>query len=151
MTVSIKRPVAAILALVYISTIGCAGTTKLNRDDLAEPPQADTYHVSTRDGRKLDFIALHLEDDWLVGTVRHTDTEANGEGAESRTSVTNRYEEVRIPYADVTEVTADKGDGGPSGLLLAGGAIVAGAVAFLLLSGGSQTQTTSGGGGGKGL
>jgi len=151
MTVSIKRPIAAILALVYVSTIGCAGTTKLDREDLAEPPEADTYHVSTRDGRKLDFIALHLEDDWLVGTVRHTSTQANGTGSDGRTSETNRYEEVRIPYADVTQVEADKGNGGPSGLLLAGGAIVAGAVAFLLLSGSSQTQTTGGGGGGKGL
>ena len=150
MTVSIRRPVATILALAYVCSMGCAGTTKLDREDLAEPPQADTYHVATRDGRKLDFIALHMEDDWLVGTVRHTSTEATGVGADSRQSVTNRYEEVRVPWADVTQVEADKGKGGPSGLLLAGGAIVAGAVAFLLLSGGSQTQT-GGGGGGKGL
>jgi len=122
----------------------------LDREDLAEPPEADTYHVSTRDGRKLDFIALHLEDDWLVGTVRHTSTEATGAKEESRESVTNRYEEVRIPWADVTEVEAAKNNGGPSGLLLAGGAIVVGAVAFLLLSGNSQPQNT-GGGGGKGL
>ena len=150
MTVSIRRPVATILALAYACSVGCAGTTKLDREDLAEPPQAETYHVSTRDGRKLDFIALHLEDDWLVGTVRHTSTEATGVGAESRESVTNRYEEVRVPWVDVTQVEAEKGKGGPSGFLLAGGAIVAGAVAFLLLSGGSQTQNT-GGGGGKGL
>jgi hypothetical protein len=148
MTVTIRRPVAAFLALAYICSLGCAGTTKLDREDLAEPPQADTYHVSTRDGRNLDFIALHLEDDWLVGTVRHTSTEVTGESAARRTSVTNRYEEVRIPWADVTQVEAEKGDGGPSGLLLVGGAIVAGAVAFLLLSGGTST-TTSGGGGGK--
>jgi len=81
--------------------------------------------------------------------VRQTSTESSGAGPESRTSVTNRYEEVRIPWADVTQVEADKGNGGPSGLLLAGGAIVAGAVAFLLLSGGNQTETTGGGGGGK--
>ena len=149
MTVTVQRPVAAILALAFMCSLGCAGTTKLNREDLAEPPQADTYQVSTRDGRKLDFIALHLEDDWLVGTVRQTSTESSGAGPESRTSVTNRYEEVRIPWADVTQVEADKGNGGPSGLLLAGGAIVAGAVAFLLLSGGNQTETTGGGGGGK--
>jgi hypothetical protein len=151
MTVSIRRSVAAILALAYLCSLGCAGTTKLDREDLAEPPQAETYHVSTRDGRNLDFIALHMEDDWLVGTVRQTSTESSGDGTDSRTSVTNRYEEVRIPWTDVTQVEADKGNGGPSGLLLAGGAIVAGAVAFLLLSGGSQTQTTGGGGGGKGL
>ena len=151
MTVTIQRPVAACLALVYLSScsLGCAGTTKLDREDLAEPPQADVYHVSTRDGRKLDFIALHLENDWLIGTVRRTSSEVTGEGEASRTSVTNRYEEVRVPWGDVTQVEADTGEGGPSGLLLAGGAIVAGAVAFLLLTGSSST--TPSGGGGKGL
>jgi hypothetical protein len=151
MTVSIRRPVATILALAYACSMGCAGTTKLDREDLAEPPQAETYHVSTRDGRKLEFIALHLEDDWLVGTVRHTSTEAMGAGAESRESVTNRYEEVRVPWGDVTQVEADKANGGPSGLLLAGGAIVVGAVAFLLLSGTAKNEDTGGSGGGKGF
>ena len=53
--------------------------------------------MSTRDGRKLDFIALHLEEDWLVGTVRHTSTQATGLERRVSESVTNRYEEVRVP------------------------------------------------------
>lgn len=150
MNVTLRRPVAALLITTLLWVSGCAGTTKLNKEDLAEPPDAETYRVSMRDGRNLDFIALHLEEEWLVGTVRQTATESSGEGDASRSSVTNRYEEVRVPWSDVMLVEADTGGGGPSGLLLAGGAIVAGAVAFLLLSQGSD-DTPDTGGGGKGF
>jgi hypothetical protein len=149
MTVTVRRPIALMLAFAVLFMFGCAGTTQLDREDLADPPQAETYHVSTRDGHKLDFIALHMEEDSLVGTVRHTSTEVTGEGAAQRTSVTNRYEEMRIPWSDVVRVDADTKHGGSASLLLAGGAIVAGAVAFLLLSGNSGTEPTGGGGGGK--
>ena len=149
MTVTFRRPIAAMLAFALLCVFGCAGTTQLDREDLADPPEAETYHVSTRDGHKLDFIALHMEEESLVGTVRHTATEVTGEGANQRTSVTNRYEEMRIPWSDVIRVDADTKHGGSSSLLLAGGAIVVGAAAFLLLSGNSGTQPTTGGGGGK--
>ncbi|HET9234596.1 MAG TPA: hypothetical protein VFP10_10685 [Candidatus Eisenbacteria bacterium] len=150
MNITVRRPVAALLVFTLLCACGCAGTTKLDREDLAAPPEAETYRVSMRDGRNLDFIALHMEEDWLVGTVRHTSAESTGEGDASRSSVTNRYEEVRVPWSDVTLVEADTGRGGPSGLLLAGGAIVAGAVAFLLLSqSGDDNPDTGGGGGGK--
>jgi len=149
MTVIPRRPVAVLLVFTVFWACGCAGTTKLDREGLAEPPEAETYRVSMRDGRDLDFIALHLEDDWLVGTVRHTSAETTGVGDSSRSSVTNRYEEVRVPWAEVSQVEAETGRGGPPSLLLAGGAIVAGAVAFLLLSGGTETENSGGGGGGK--
>ena len=142
-----RRPVAAVLILTLLCVSGCASTTKLSKEDLAAPPDAETYRVSTRDGRNLDFIALHLEEDWLVGTVRHTSAQSMGEGDATRSSVTNRYEEVRVPWSDVVLVEADTGGGGPSGLLLAGGAIVAGAAAFLLLSQGSDDNPDTGGGG----
>lgn len=141
-----RRPVAAVLVTLLCAS-GCASTTKLDKEDLAAPPEAETYRVSMRDGRNLDFIALHLEEDWLVGTVRHTSAESTGEGDAARSSITNRYEEVRVPWSDVVLVEADTGKGGPSGLLLAGGAIVAGAAAFLLLSQGSDDNPDTGGGG----
>ena len=149
MTVTVRRPIAAFMAFAFVCSFGCAGTTQLDRADLVDPPQADVYHVSTRDGHILDFIACHMEEDSLVGTVRHTETQMTGEGAAARTSVTNRYEEVKIPWSDVVRVEANTKHGGSAELLLAGGAIVVGAVAFLLLSGGTDTQPTTGGGGGK--
>jgi hypothetical protein len=91
-----------------------------------------------------------MEEENVVGTVRRTRTEVVGEGEAQRTNVTNRYEEVQVPWADVAMVEAVGKEGGSSGVLLIGGAIAIGAAVFLLLSGGGDTTPTSGGGG-KGM
>jgi hypothetical protein len=146
-----RRLTAVILAWVLLVTAGCAGgPTRLDREDLLDPPAAKTYRVTTRDGRTLAFIALHMEEDSLVGTVRRTASETVGEGETQRTNVTNRYEEARLPWADVALVEAVGTKGGPSGILLVGGAIALGAAVFLLLNGGSDPPP-DGGGGGKGM
>jgi hypothetical protein len=143
----VRRPVAFVLAIcLTISTGGAGGRTALDRADLLDPDPAQSYLVTTKDGRELTFISLHLEGDWLVGTVRITTSEVEGEGEDARTSVTNRYEEMRLPWSEVAGVEADVGKKGGSGFLLAGGAIVVGVAAFLLLTGGSDDEPTDNGG-----
>ena len=151
MNSGVRRGISAVLAAALLGTAACAGgPTRLDREDLLDPPAANAYVVTTNAGQRLTFISLHLENDDLLGTVRRTSTQTVGEGETQRENVTNRYEELRIPWAEVASVEAEGGKSGPSGVLLAGGAIVLGAAAFLLLTGGS-TETADGGGGGKGF
>jgi hypothetical protein len=94
----------------------------------------------------LTFISLHMEGDTLVGTRRITQSQAVGEGDAQREQVTNRYEESRVPWADVDRVEAVGVDKRGSGVLLAGGAIALGVAAFLILSSGNEDTPTDDGG-----
>ena len=143
----VRRPIALALAICLTVSSGCAGgRTVLDKEDLLDPDPAHSYMVTTNDGRELTFISLYLEGDWLVGTVRITTSEVEGEGEDARTSVTNRYEEIRLPWSEVAHVEAEGGKKGGSGFLLAGAAIVVGVAAFLLFTGGSDDEPTDNGG-----
>lgn len=147
----LRQGTALGLALLLAAGSGCgAGTTVLRAQDLADPPPAKSYRVITKDGRALTFIALHLEGDDLVGTVRITETATEGEGENARAVVTNRYQETSIPWKDVERVEAEGKQGKDPAFYVAAGAVIVGAVAFLLLSGGGGNTDTGGGGGGKG-
>jgi hypothetical protein len=132
---------AALLAL----PTGCAGGRHaLDRGDLDDPVQARFYEVTTRDGQVLTFVSLHTEGDWLEGTVRIRSTETSGEGEALRTSVTNRYQEARIPWAEVQRVEAIGVQKKSPGFLLAASAVAVGVLAFLLLSSGDSASSSDG-------
>ena len=148
-----QRLLALILAVALGGPSGCAsGPKALDRKDLVHPEPARAYHVALTDGRTMTLISLHLEGDWLMGTRRITESTTEGSGEAARTNVTNRYEEVKIPWSEVAGVEADRGSSRDSSVYLAGAALVAGVAAFLLLSGSSNPPpSTGGGGGGKGF
>jgi len=144
---SFKRLISLGLAGVMTVAAGCGGgRMALDRGDLDRPVTARAYEVITRDGRTLTFISLHMEGDTLVGTRRITQSQAVGEGDAQREQVTNRYEESRVPWADVDRVEAVGVDKRGSGVLLAGGAIALGVAAFLILSSGNEDTPTDDGG-----
>jgi hypothetical protein len=144
-----KRLLTLFLAATFVVPFGCAGGPKtLERKDLVHPEAARDYRVTLKDGRTMTLISLHLEGDWLMGTQRITESVSEGEGETARTNITNRYEEVKIPWSDVASVEADRGSNHDSSIFLAGAALVAGVAAFLLLSGNSSTAPSGGGGGG---
>ena len=124
------------MGLAAIMTVsGCGGSGKrLDREALVDPPPARSYRVTTRDGRDWTFIALHLERNVLVGTVRITTAATEGEGEAARTNVTNRYEEVELPWDEVVAVEAEGTRKNDAGFLIAGATIVVGILAFLLLT-----------------
>jgi len=148
-----KRILGLILVVALAAPAGCAsGTQTLERKDLVHPEAARDYRVNLKDGRTMTLISLHVEGDWLLGTRRITETTTEGTGEAARTNITNRYEEVKLPWSDVASVEADRGSGRDSSVFLAGAALVAGVAAFILLSGSSNTAATGGtGGGGKGF
>jgi len=127
---------------------GCAGGTRtLTRDELADPEPASSYLVTTRSGETITFIALHLEGEVLRGTVRLTQENVVGEGEQARTTVTNRYEERSIPWAEVASVEADRGEHRLQGAAwIAAGSVLVGAVLFLVLSQGGDEQPKDDGG-----
>jgi len=135
---TMRRPVAVVLLLTFGVWAGCAGGGRtLSKQELEDPPAADSYVVTTTDGGTVTFISLHVDGDWLIGTARFTTTEEEGEGEDVTTSVANVYEEVRIPWAQVVSVEALGGkQKSDTGFLLAGAAIVVGVVVFVLLVGG---------------
>ena len=94
----------------------------------------------------MTLISLHLEGNWLVGTARFTTTEEEGEGEDVTTSVTNVYEEIRIPWDQVASVEAMGVKKIDSGFLLVGAAILVGVVTFLVLSGGGDDEPETNGG-----
>ncbi|NNF08429.1 MAG: hypothetical protein HKN21_16835 [Candidatus Eisenbacteria bacterium] len=128
--------------------LGCSGTRRLDRSDLVHPEPADTYLVTTQDGQTFTFIALHLEGDELIGTVRETVTNTVGEGETARTEISNRYDEKRVPWPEVALVEAEGGPKSSSGgVWLIAASVAAGIGAFLIL--GSTGDDNSGGSGGK--
>ena len=138
---------AAILLMTFGSGVGCAGGGKtLSKSQLEDPEPADSYLVTTKDGEKVTLISLYLEGDWLVGTARFTTTEEEGEGEDVTTSVTNVYEEIRIPWDQVASVEAMGVKKVDSGFLLVGAAILVGVVTFLVLSGGGDDEPETNGG-----
>ncbi len=137
----------AVLGLFTLQT-GCAGGAKtLERKDLVDPKPAEEYRVTTVDGRTLTFISLHLEGESLEGTVRYTTRETEGTGDAARTNVTNRYEEVNLPWSQVATVEAEQGRSSDNSVFFAAGALIAGVATFLLLTQGSTNPPTAGGGG----
>lgn len=149
---TLKRWIALGLAGILALSAGCgSGRKTLVREDLDHPVTAKAYRVTTRDGRSLTFISLHLEGEWLRGTQRITESTTVGEGDAKRTQVSNRYEESQIPWSDVEQVEALGLPKGGSSMLLAGGALAVGIAAFLLLNSDNNNTPTSPGGGGKGF
>jgi hypothetical protein len=146
-----KRWIALGLAGILAVSAGCgSGRKALGREDLDRPVTAKAYEVTTRDGRSLTFISLHLEGELLRGTQRITESTMVGEGDARRTQVSNRYEESSIPWSDVERVEAVGVPKGGSSMILAGGALAVGIAAFLLLNSDSN-NTPADGGGGKGF
>ena len=142
------RPVVVtwLVGLLALQT-GCGGGARvLSQSELIQPKPAKSYRVTTRDGAVHRFISLHLEGDWLVGTVRVTSRERVGEGETVRENVTNRYEEKRLPWSSVVRVEAVGMESRDWGFLLAAGAIAAGVGVFLLLTQESPTPPVGGGG-----
>jgi hypothetical protein len=118
---------------------------EVQREDLLDPQPARGYHVTTADGRAWDFISLRSEEEWLTGTVRFTSTD-QAEGSTEPGNITNRYEDIRIPWTEVRKVEAQKQKGGDTGLWLVAGAIAAGAAVFLIATGGSDEPPPDNGG-----
>ncbi len=142
-----RRPVTGVLLLTFGIWVGCAGGSKtLSRSQLEDPEPADSYLVTTRGGEQVTLISLYLEGDWLVGTARFTTTEEEGEGEDVTTSVTNVYEEVRIPWDQIASVEAMGVKKVDSGFFLAGAAIAVGVIAFLVLTGGGDDEPVTNGG-----
>ena len=143
------RVVAGLAILALGFQTGCSGGTRsLTREDLVEPEPARSYRVTTVSGEEYTFVALHLEGDVLRGTIRITSQSVTGEGEQARTTVSNRYEEKSIPWAEVAAVEADRGESKLQGAaLFAAGSVVVGAVLFLVLSQGDEKTTDDGGGG----
>jgi hypothetical protein len=146
-----RRGIVLALVALLVGQTGCAGGAQVvTREDLIRPKPAKSYTVTTVDGATHTFIALHVEGDWLEGTARTTTTQTVGTGEEAREAVSNRYEAMRIPWAEVLEVEADYGSDAKGGVLLAAASILAGVGAFLLLT--SEDPPDDGGGnGGKGF
>jgi len=148
MQMPFRRPVALLAVLALLVQAGCAtGAKTLSQDDLVNPKPARSYRVFLRDGRTLTLISLHREGELLLGTARTTVTETLGEGETARTNVTNRYENVKLPMADVERVEAEGSKAADASLFMAAGAIVMGVAAFLLLTQDSAPPPTGGGGG----
>lgn len=150
----LNRFIAMVLAGSLAGLPGCAGGRRsLERDDLANPVEAQSYLVTTRSGETWTFISLFLEGETLEGTVRITSVEVttspdpDGRGTEERKNVTNRYEEKSIPWSEVARVEAEGVEHSNPSFWLAGGAVVVGVAAFLLMSGNDSTPPSAGGGG----
>ena len=131
----LRRATASLVVAALLASTGCGGGRQvLEREDLVNPAPAKTYLVTTKSGDQLTLISLHLEGDALVGTQRVTVIEQVGTGETGRENVTNRYEEVRLPWSEVARVEADRGKGADHSLVFAAGAIVVGVAAFLVLT-----------------
>ena len=142
-----RRPVALALLVALAPLVGCGGGMReLERNDLLQPEDAKSYRVTTVDGGQYTFIALHLEGETLMGTERITDTRVVGEGDDAREVVSNRYEERRIPWADVSRVEADTGGTRSGGLWLLAGSVAVGVAAFFILSASTDDGGDNGGG-----
>lgn len=139
------RLVTVILLMTF--GVGCAGGGKtLSKNQLENPEPASSYLVTTKDGKKVTLISLHLEGDWLVGRARFTTTEVKGEGEDVTSSVTNVYEDFRMPWDQIASVEAMGVKKVSTGFLLGGVVIVVGVVTFLVLSGGGADQSDTNGG-----
>ena len=145
-----RRVMAALVAGALVAQTGCSGGWQsLDREELVEPEPAKSYLVTMKNGDQMTFISLHLEGEWLEGTRRITLAEAVGEGETGRRNVTNRYEETRLPWAEVAVVEAEAGPKSDHSLWLAVGAIAAGVATFIILTGDSVKAPPDDGGGGK--
>jgi hypothetical protein len=144
----VKRLIAAILGAVLLVESGCAGGMKtLEREDLQNPKPARSYRVTLVSGEVLTFISLGLEGEYLAGTIRTTKETVTGEGDQARSTVTNVYEERRIPWAEVATVEADQDKQEGQTWLLALGAVAVGVVAFLILADSGEDPPVDDGGG----
>jgi hypothetical protein len=144
---AVKRSIAAFLSVIMLVQTGCGGGMKtLEREDLRQPEPARSFRVTLVNGEVLTFISLVLEGEELVGTVRTTKSVLEGEGEEARTTVTNIYEERRIPWDQVATVEAEAEREEGQTWLLALGAIAAGVVVFLVLADSGEEPPEDGGG-----
>lgn len=142
-----RRPAAWLALVGLLAQTACAGGTKtLKSADLVDPKPASAYRVFLRDGTARTLISLHQEGEWLLGTERITVTETLGEGETARTNVANRYQDVRLPMADVERVDAEGTKGMDGSIFMAAGAIILGVAAFLLLTQDSGVDPLDGGG-----
>ena len=142
-----RRPVTVVLLMTFGIWVGCAGGGKtLSKSQLEDPEPADSYLVTTKDGEKVTLISLYLEGDWLVGTARFTTNVEEGEGEDVTTSVTNVYEEIRIPWDQVASVEAMGVKNVNSGFFLVAAGIAIGVVTFLVLTGGGDDEPETNGG-----
>lgn len=140
------RAVRVLVAGALLLQTACAGgRAALDRDDLRDPPPARSYFVTLADGTEYTFVSLHVEGDNLLGTARFTEQATVGEGPEARSEVTNRYEEMRIPWGDVRSVEAEGGGRASGGWMFAALSVAVGVGAFLLLSQGSDDRPAGGG------
>jgi hypothetical protein len=130
------------LAAGLLVQSGCAGKITLTEDELADPPPAKSYLVKLKDGREYTFISLHRESGNLVGTARITTRQEVGEGEEARVNVSNRYQEMTVPWSEVEEVEADTGRKKTSSVLLGAVVLAVGVGVFLLLTNDSDGGTT---------
>ncbi len=142
-----RRPAAWLAVVGLLAQTACAGGAKtLNLADLADPKPASAYLVFLRDGTARTLISLHREGDWLLGTERITVTQTLGEGETVRTNVTNRYQDVRLPMAEVERVDAEGSKGMDGSLFMAAGGLMLGVAAFILLTQDSDPASSDGGG-----
>jgi hypothetical protein len=142
-----RRPATWVAVLGLLAQAACAGGPKtLTSKDLVDPKPARAYRVFLRDGSARTLISLHREGEWLLGTERITVTETLGEGETARTNVTNQYQDVRLPMAEVERVEAEGSKGTDGSLFMAAGTIILGVVAFILLTQDSDPAPTDGGG-----
>jgi hypothetical protein len=144
----LHRGTAVALIASLLLAAGCGGGMReLEKDELVQPEEAKSFRVTTWDGQEYTFIALHLEGDVLMGTERVTTTKVIGEGEEARETVSNRYQERRIPWDEVEKVEAESGGSRKGGIWIAAVSVAVGVAAFLLLTSDSAEPVTAGGGG----
>ena len=114
------RPVATrLLTVAAFLTTGCTSLQNVplsqNGQTVARPnvKAGESVVVTKKDGTKQKFKVLKVEDDALVG------------------------ENVRVSYADISSLEAQRADGAPSKKALIIGGVVLGAVAIAVAAGGS--------------
>jgi hypothetical protein len=142
MSFTVKK-LGAVLALLGLS--GCAGRTVVPLSDLTDPPDSESYFVTTQSGEQYEFVTLAATGDTLAGTVRIVKQRVVGDGSEERVEERNQYREMLLPTSQVSRVEIPKG--GPSKVVLAAaGAAAIGSVVYLLSRGDEEAPDDGGGG-----
>lgn len=144
MSLKIKN-LCGLLALLALS--GCAGRTVVPMADLTDPPDSESYFVTTQQGEELEFVTFRASADSLQGTVRTVRQRVVGHGDDERVEARNQYREVALPLSEVQRVEIRKS--GPPGLVLAAASAVAVGGVYLLLNKGEEDPPVDDGGGGR--
>jgi hypothetical protein len=144
MSLKIKN-LCALCALLAFA--GCAGRSVIPMADLTDPPESESYFVTTQQGEELEFVTFRATADSLQGTVRTVKQRVVGHGDDERVEARNQYREMALPLSAVQRVEVAR-NGPPSLVLAAASAVAVGGV-YLLLNKSDEEPPIDDGGGGR--